>query len=280
MDNIRIFESEKFGKIRTIPRDDGPWFVAADVCRALELSDVSMSLKRLDDDEKGTSSVGTPGGDQQMSIISEPGLYALVLSSRKPEAHAFKRWITHEVIPALRKTGHYSTSFDAITNTFYKIDPMSLEEQNRAFTEAIMAAAEDIVPAKVSVVPKPRTFTAESAARILAGVRLAEALPLVRAALVEAGINLPEIELIPDGAAKRKYTVKVKQPVLDHHALADAIGKALARQMLQPRDIARMADLPTQCIDSWIVGQYMPTDTALARLDATLRNEYPNLFPN
>lgn len=83
-------------------RNNEPWFVAADVCRALELSDTNMSLKRLDDDEKGTSSIGTPGGEQEVSIVNEPGLYSLVLGSRKPEAKAFKRWITHEVIPAIR----------------------------------------------------------------------------------------------------------------------------------------------------------------------------------
>lgn len=90
-------------------KDGEPWFVAADVCRALEMSDVSMSLRRLDDDEKGTSSICTLGGQQEMSIVNEPGLYALVLGSRKPEAKAFKRWITHEVIPTIRKHGAYMT---------------------------------------------------------------------------------------------------------------------------------------------------------------------------
>lgn len=84
------------------------------VCRGgcvqgVEMSDVSMSLRRLDDDEKGTSSICTPGGQQEMSIVNEPGLYALVLGSRKPEAKAFKRWITHEVVPAIRKHGGYLT---------------------------------------------------------------------------------------------------------------------------------------------------------------------------
>ena len=77
-----------------------PWFVAADVCRALGID--RTQTRRLDEDEKGVYSAQTPGGQQDMSIVNEPGLYALVLSSRKPEAKAFKRWITHEVI---RKTG-------------------------------------------------------------------------------------------------------------------------------------------------------------------------------
>ena len=82
-----------------------PWFVAADVCRALEIGDSRTATARLDADEKGAVLIRTLGGEQKVTIISESGLYALVLSSRKPEAKAFKRWITHEVIPAIRKTG-------------------------------------------------------------------------------------------------------------------------------------------------------------------------------
>ena len=110
MDNkLMTFESESFGKIRTLTIDGEPWFVAADVCRALEIGNPSMTVERLDDDEKGISTIDTLGGKQRMTIINEPGLYSLVLSSRKPEAKAFKRWITHEVIPAIRKYGGYMT---------------------------------------------------------------------------------------------------------------------------------------------------------------------------
>ena len=109
MNELRVFENAQFGQVRTVMKDGQPWFVAADVCRALEMSDVNMTLRRLDDDEKGASLICTPGGDQKMSIINEPGLYALVLGSRKPEAKAFKRWITHEVIPSIRRHGAYVT---------------------------------------------------------------------------------------------------------------------------------------------------------------------------
>lgn len=104
---VTIFESEMFGQVRTMTIEGSPWFVAADVCKALEMSDVNMSIRRLDEDEKGTSSICTLGGTQKMSIVNEPGLYTLVLGSRKPQAKAFKRWITHEVIPQIRKTGGY-----------------------------------------------------------------------------------------------------------------------------------------------------------------------------
>ena len=85
-----------------------PWFVAADVCRALGLGNSSQAIAKLDDDEKSGIIISDPHGREQVTrFISESGLYALVLSSRKPEAKAFKRWITHEVIPEIRKTGGY-----------------------------------------------------------------------------------------------------------------------------------------------------------------------------
>jgi len=83
--------------------------VAADVCRALEIGDTHKAVERLDDDEKGRSLIPTLGGEQELLIVNEPGLYTLVLGSRKSEARAFKRWITHEVIPAVRKHGGYLT---------------------------------------------------------------------------------------------------------------------------------------------------------------------------
>jgi prophage antirepressor-like protein len=85
-----------------------PWWVAKDVCEVLEVKQPTRALKRLDDDEKGVISIHTPGGIQDVLSVNEGGLYSLVLGSRKTEAKAFKRWVTHEVIPAIRKTGQYS----------------------------------------------------------------------------------------------------------------------------------------------------------------------------
>lgn len=103
-----VFQNEEFGSVRTINRNGEPWFVAADVCNALDLGDVHVAMRRLDDDEKDRFLTPTLGGVQEMSYVNEPGLYSLVLGSRKPEAKEFKRWITHEVIPTIRKTGSYS----------------------------------------------------------------------------------------------------------------------------------------------------------------------------
>jgi len=86
-----------------------PWFVAADVCAALSLPNTTRALERLDQDEQALISIqGISRGNDEVNVVNEPGLYGLVLGSRKPEAKRFKRWVTHEVLPAIRKTGSYS----------------------------------------------------------------------------------------------------------------------------------------------------------------------------
>ncbi|HCN73328.1 MAG: Bro-N domain-containing protein [Pusillimonas sp.] len=111
------YQTFNFGKlpVRTINRNDEVWFVAADVCSALTLPDTHKAVARLDEDEKGRNSIPTHGGAQEMTIINESGLYSLVLSSRKPEAKRFKRWVTHEVLPTIRKQGYYQISSVAPT---------------------------------------------------------------------------------------------------------------------------------------------------------------------
>jgi prophage antirepressor-like protein len=97
-------------EIRTTTRDGAPWFVAADVCRVLDLSNPRKAVSGLDDDEKltVTNSDGRAGqGAQSLNIINESGLYSLVLRSRKPEAKAFKKWVTSEVLPQIRNAGYY-----------------------------------------------------------------------------------------------------------------------------------------------------------------------------
>lgn len=109
MNKLQLFENPEFGKIRVVERNGEPWFVAADVCRALEIEESHVAMRRLDDDEKGRCSIPTLGGEQEMTVVNEPGLYALVLGSRKPDAKKFKRWITHDVLPSIRKHGAYMT---------------------------------------------------------------------------------------------------------------------------------------------------------------------------
>ena len=106
---MMVFQNDEFGSVRTFIQNGEPWFSAVDVCTSLGIRNSRMAVDRLDDDEKGVSLTDTLGGPQKMTIVSEPGLYTLILSSRKPSAKAFKRWITHEVIPSIRKHGAYVT---------------------------------------------------------------------------------------------------------------------------------------------------------------------------
>lgn len=138
MNELKVFTNETFGQVRTVVKGNEPWFVAADVCRALEIGNVSMALSRLDDDEKGISLTDTLGGKQEMTIVNEPGLYSLVLGSRKPEAREFKRWITHEVIPSIRKYGMYATD-ELLANPDFAIQVFQELKAEREAKKALMA---------------------------------------------------------------------------------------------------------------------------------------------
>jgi prophage antirepressor-like protein len=93
--------------VRILQIDGDPWFVGVDVCEALGLSNPTEALKRLDDDELTSVQLRSGGQGREMNIISEPGLYALITSSKKDEVKRFKRWVNHEVLPQIRKTGRY-----------------------------------------------------------------------------------------------------------------------------------------------------------------------------
>nr|DAM65692.1 MAG TPA: repressor domain protein [Caudoviricetes sp.] len=113
MNEIQTFESDQFGQVRVVRSEGGePMFVASDAAKILGYRMASDMTRRLEEDEKGTRSVRTPGGEQQMAVITEPGLYSAILGSRVPEAKAFKRWVTHEVLPALRRDGGYMVARD------------------------------------------------------------------------------------------------------------------------------------------------------------------------
>lgn len=122
-DLVRIFENEQFGNVRVVMKDDEPWFVAADVCDVFGETNRNRAMQALDADEKGYTQTHTLGGEQRMAVVNEAGLYSLLFAMRPRKARgiseerieqrqsklrSFKRWITHEVIPSLRKTGSYS----------------------------------------------------------------------------------------------------------------------------------------------------------------------------
>ena len=128
--------------VRTVMVDGRPWFVAADVCAVLDLGNPRSSLALLDEDERGVYRVDTPGGPQVVTIINEPGLYSLILRSRKPEAKAFKRWIVHEVLPAIRQTGSYGAPRWVLPETF--AEALELAAQQTRALEAAQAEADEL----------------------------------------------------------------------------------------------------------------------------------------
>lgn len=110
--DLKTFTNDQFGSLRTVTINNEPWFVAADVCKALDIDDTGKTVGRLDPDEGTRIEIAHPQNPLktlEVLAVSEPGLYSLVLGSRKPEARQFKRWITHDVIPAIRSHGGYLT---------------------------------------------------------------------------------------------------------------------------------------------------------------------------
>ena len=156
MTELQIFKNEQFGEIRTTVQNGEPWFVAADVCKALDIENNRKATNRLDDDEKGVTLSDTLGGKQKLTIVNEAGLYSLVLGSRKPEAKAFKRWITHEVLPTIRRTGGYVNSAEAFIGHYLP----HADESTRTMFRAQLKAIEEL-NAKIEA-DKPKVLFADA----------------------------------------------------------------------------------------------------------------------
>ena len=110
MNDLQIFSNPEFGQVRTVEIDGQPWLVGKDVAVALGYKNPHRAIRdHVEDEDKGMTKTVTPSGEQEMLIINESGLYSLILSSKMPKAKAFKRWVTGEVLPALRKNGVYET---------------------------------------------------------------------------------------------------------------------------------------------------------------------------
>ncbi|MCB9628188.1 MAG: phage antirepressor KilAC domain-containing protein [Sandaracinaceae bacterium] len=167
--NVRVIVSE----------DGGVSFVASDACNVLGIGNTSDGLRRLEDDEKGVDSIDTLGGRQMVSVVSEAGLYSLILGSRKPEAKRFKRWVTHDVLPSIRKTGGYGKQ-DTLAALS---DPATLRLLLGDYAGRLQALEADVDAAR----PKVEVYDRIVASDDTLGFR--EAAKLVREA---TGANEPE----------------------------------------------------------------------------------------
>lgn len=130
---LKVFENPTFGQVRTVEIDNEPWFVGKDVAEALGYSDTAKAIRvHVDPEDKGVDEMATPGGKQNITIINESGLYSLILSSKLPGAKEFKRWVTSEVIPSIRKTGGYTLK----PMTDYQKEQTRLKEENAHIRKA------------------------------------------------------------------------------------------------------------------------------------------------
>lgn len=192
MNDLQTFSNSEFGAIRTLNIDNAPWFVGRDVAKSLGYAKPQNAIADHvdDEDKKGALIQGTPGGSQNMVIINESGLYSLILSSKLPNAKKFKRWVTSEVLPAIRKTGSYS------------IEPMELTERITTKDDYIRAAG-------------------------IVGSCRNERLPYVLSILAKAGLDIeqaPAIINIADGECARLINKAVNDYGLSMAAIARLVG--------------------------------------------------------
>lgn len=110
MKEMMLFQNPEFGEVRAQEINGEPWFVLKDVCKVLGISDYRSASRKLDADERGVSQIPSPSGVQEYAVINESGLYTVIIRSDKPQAKAFRKWITGEVLPSIRKTGGYQAS--------------------------------------------------------------------------------------------------------------------------------------------------------------------------
>ncbi len=139
MNNIQIFKYEN-NDVRTVEMNGEPWFVLKDVCAVLGIGNSRMVADRLDEDEKGVSQIDTPGGLQNVSVINESGLYNVILRSDKPEAKPFRKWVTSEVLPSIRKTGGYIAGQDQLTPEELMAKALQVANKTLAEREARISA--------------------------------------------------------------------------------------------------------------------------------------------
>lgn len=146
MNELQVFSNPDFGEVRTLVINDMPWAVGKDVAQALGYKNTKDAIARhVDPEDKRGSRFTTPSGPQEMTIINESGLYSLILSSKLPAAKQFKRWITSEVLPTIRRTGSYSIQTDSGAAYRLMEELLRVKEENAALKiEAIQREADDL----------------------------------------------------------------------------------------------------------------------------------------
>lgn len=179
---MQIFQHEQFGSIRSVVINDEPWFVGKDVAEALGYKEPSKAAReKVDPDDRGMSKIDTLGGTQEMTIINESGLYSLVLSSKLPGAKQFKRWVTSEVLPSIRKHGAYMTEETlkkALTTPDFIIDLATALKEEQSKRRELEAARE---------ADRPKVLFAEAVSASSSSILVGDMAKILRQNGVEIG---------------------------------------------------------------------------------------------
>ena len=249
MDNLQIFNYREI-PVRTLLLDGEPWWVLADVCRVLGIKNSRDVVNRLDPDEKGVGQIDTPGGNQNMTIINESGLYKVILRSDKPEAREFSRWVTHEVLPAIRKTGHYGEAAPVEETTVALVNHETLTkcasimasclEPNRSYVLNILR---HIVPD----IDQPATVTVR---------------------VDEAPVEIPKLPA-PEAAVvttTKRMRKSPERPFFNHLKLQ----QILKERHLKTVTVAERIGCSQEAVRGWMSGKYPPTNPNREKLCAAL----------
>lgn len=231
MNELTIFNNDHFGQLRTVMINNQPWFVAADVCRALEIDDTGRAVGRLDPDESTRIEIAHPQNPLktlEVLAVSEPGLYSLVLGSRKPEARMFKRWITHDVIPAIRSHGGYLTpelTERVLTDpdTIIRL-ATDLKQERSARIEAERRIAKDA----------PKVLFADAVSQASNEILVGELAKMIRQNGHEIGQNRLYEQLRKDGYIMKNSTIPTQR------AMELQLFRIIERSVIQPNGTTRV----------------------------------------
>ena len=245
-----FFESNQ---VRAFEISGEPWFIAVDVCAALEIENSRRATARLDADEKGVTTVNTLGGAQEVATINESGLYSLILTSRKPSAKRFRKWVTAEVLPAIRRTGSYSVQPAASAPAIDVRDPSQLAtiaiqliEVNRELerrAETAEAKAEAMAP---TVAAYDRLATADGSLCLTDAAKTLGVQPRKLFAWTDAN---RWTYLRPGHAGRLAYQDKIQRGLMEHKITPierpDGTEKIVTQARVTPKGLAALAKIFT-----------------------------------
>lgn len=213
-------------QVRTVLVDGEPWFVARDVCQVIGISKPRDAFAQLDLDERASMPMDTPGGTQQMSVVNEAGVYSLMLISRSPAVQPFKRWLTHEVLPQIRRTGQYGSALPA--SFAEALELAAAQARAIELQEAELVAARPKVEAYDALMDADGYYSMEAAAKILGRGRNTFFRELRDLGIIQPGGRLPYQRYMhhffvtaatfttPNGVEHTSYTARVRPSALDY----------------------------------------------------------------